>query len=66
MISFLRSSCYPTLSPDHPSDEDLSPGTPVSHPSDEDLSPGTPVSHPSDEDLSPGTPVRRKYGARGW
>jgi Spy/CpxP family protein refolding chaperone len=41
----------------HPSDEDLSPGTPVSHPSDEDLSLGTPVSHPSDEDLSPGTPV---------
>ncbi|MGD0730746.1 MAG: hypothetical protein ABR956_05740 [Terracidiphilus sp.] len=41
----------------HPSDEDLSPGTPVFHPSDEDLSPGTPVFHPSDEDLSPGTPV---------
>jgi hypothetical protein len=28
-------------------------------PSDEDLSPGTPVSHPSDEDLSLGTPVSR-------
>ena len=44
----------------HPSDEDLSPGTPVDHPSDEDLSPGTPVDHPSDEDLSPGTPERKK------
>jgi hypothetical protein len=40
----------------HPSDEDLSPGTPDFHPSDEDLSPGTPDFHPSDEDLSPGTP----------
>jgi hypothetical protein len=35
------------------------PGFPVSfHPSDEDLSPGTPVNHPSYEDLSLGTPVR--------
>jgi len=30
----------------HPSDEDLSPGTPELHPSDEDLSPGTPELHP--------------------
>ncbi len=40
----------------HPSDEDLSPGTPAFHPRDEDLSPGTPAFHPRDEDLSPGTP----------
>jgi hypothetical protein len=31
-----------------------------SHPSDEDLSLGTPASHPSDEDLSPGTPGSRQ------
>jgi len=43
--------------PDHPSDEDLSLGTP-DHPSDEDLSLGTP-DHPSDEDLSLGTPEAR-------
>jgi len=42
----------------HPSDEDLSMGTPAFHPSDEDLSLGTPAFHPSDEDLSLGTPVR--------
>jgi hypothetical protein len=34
------------------------------HPSDEDLSPGTPVNHPSDEDLSPGTPVTRQSPLR--
>src|SRR5208282_1652695 len=43
-------------SPLHPSDEDLSLGTPPLHPSDEDLSLGTPPLHPSDEDLSLGTP----------
>ena len=36
--------------PEHPGDEDLSPGTPPEHPSDEDLSPGTPPEHPSEED----------------
>ena len=41
----------------HPTDEDLSAGTPVLHPTDEDLSAGTPVLHPTDEDLSAGTPV---------
>jgi hypothetical protein len=30
------------------------------HPSDKDLSLGTPVNHPSDEDLSLGTPVTRQ------
>jgi hypothetical protein len=49
----------------HPSDEDLSPGTPEPHPSDEDLSPGTPEPHPSDEDLSPGTPDRRRRPFQG-
>src|SRR5579859_1839104 len=33
------------------------------HPSDEDLSPGTP-GHPSDEDLSPGTPGKAQRWAR--
>ena len=39
----------------------------VNHPSDKDLSPGTPVSHPSDKEPSPGTPISR-FGvpARGW
>jgi hypothetical protein len=46
----------------HPTDEDLSLGTPVLHPTDEDLSLGTPVLHPSDEDLSLGTPVRMLGG----
>jgi hypothetical protein len=32
----------PQLRFDHPSNEDLSPGTPDDHPSNEDLSPGTP------------------------
>jgi folate-binding protein YgfZ len=41
----------------HPTDEDLSAGTPASHPTDEDLSAGTPASHPTDEDLSAGTPA---------
>ena len=59
-------SCPDTRPVDfHPSDEDLSPGTPIFHPSDEDLSPGTPAwgscfpgspnardPHPTDEDLS--------------
>jgi hypothetical protein len=49
----------------HPSDEDLSPGTPDIHPSDEDLSLGTPDIHPSDEDLSPGTPDIRRNPS-GW
>jgi hypothetical protein len=52
------------LAHNHPSDEDLSPGTPVNHPSDEDLSPGTPVNHPSDEDLSPGPPAARQSPLR--
>jgi len=30
------------------------------HPTDEDLSVGTPVDHPSDEDLSPGAPVAQQ------
>jgi len=45
---------------EHPTDEDLSVGTPVDHPSDEDLSPGAPGDHPSDEDLSPGAPVAQQ------
>src|SRR6185437_3459708 len=42
---------------DHPTDEDLSAGTPADHPTDEDLSVGTPADHPTDEDLSVGTPA---------
>ena len=30
----------------HPTDEDLSVGTPINHPTDEDLSVGTPINHP--------------------
>jgi hypothetical protein len=41
----------------HPTDEDLSVGTPILHPTDEDLSVGTPILHPTDEDLSVGTPI---------
>ena len=41
----------------HPTDEDLSEGTPAIHPTDEDLSEGTPAIHPTDEDLSEGTPA---------
>jgi DUF1009 family protein len=41
----------------HPSDEDLSLGTPLLHPNDEDPSLGTPLLHPNDEDLSLGTPL---------
>ena len=33
-------------------------GPRFAHPTDEDLSAGTPVLHPTDEDLSAGTPVR--------
>ena len=33
----------------HPTDEDLSAGTPVDHPIDEDLSMGTPVDRPTDD-----------------
>jgi len=38
----------------HPTDEDLSAGTPALHPTDEDLSAGTPGPPPTDEDLSAG------------
>ncbi len=51
----LMQSLEADASPLHPSDIDLSPGTPPLHPSDKDLSPGTPPLHPSDKDLSPGT-----------
>ena len=35
----------------------------LSHPTDEDLSAGTPAFHPTDEDLSAGTPDCAKEGA---
>jgi ATP-binding cassette subfamily B protein len=43
----------------HPTDGNLSAGTPVLHPTDGDLSAGTPVLHPTDGNLSAGTPVLR-------
>ena len=45
----------------HPTDNDLSAGTPVLHPTDNDLSAGTPVLHPTDDDLSAGTPVLKSF-----
>jgi competence protein ComEC len=45
----------------HPTDEDLSAGTPAFHPTDEDLSAGTPAFHPSDEDLSAGAPAAQEF-----